>query len=154
MAVQPTSTTDAFLDAMAELARGVALVTCSVGDRTWGTTITSLTSVSLEPPTMLIALTTESRAARAIAAEGWFGIVLLGHDQVQLARVCAVAGAAKFVDDGQLDGAAAGFECEVVGTAVVGETTVFYGSVRSAWADAAGKAPLLHHRRRYAWLSS
>jgi flavin reductase (DIM6/NTAB) family NADH-FMN oxidoreductase RutF len=154
VAVQSTSTTDAFLDAMAELARGVALVTCSVEGRTWGTTITSLTSVSLDPPTMLIALTTTSRAARAIAADGLFGVVLLAHDQVQLARACATAGADKFVDDEQLDGSPARFECDVVGTTVVGETTVFYGRVRSAWADAGAEAPLLHHRRRYAWLSS
>lgn len=156
MVLQPTPTGEAtqreFLDAMAELARGVALVTCSVDGRTWGTTVTSFTSVSVEPPTVLVALRSEGRAARAIAADGRYGVVLLADHQLALARSAALPGAAKFVDERRLRGALAGFDCDVVATAVVGETTIFYGEVRAASADHG--RPLLHHRRRYTWPSS
>ena len=137
---------------MAELARGVALVTCSVDGRTWGTTVTSFTSVAAEPPTVLVALRSDGRAARAIAADGRYGVVLLSARQLELARAAATPGAAKFVHERQLRGALARFECEVVATAVLGETTVFYGEVRDA--RGGGGRPLLHHRRRYTWPSS
>jgi len=154
--LQPTptaqATSPAFLDAMAELARGVALVTCALDGRTWGTTVTSFTSVAVEPPTVLVALRSDSRAARAIAAEGRYGVVLLSAYQLELARTAATPGAAKFIDDRRLRGALASFDCDVVGTAVVGETTVFYGEVRTA--RAGGGRPLLHHRRGYTWPSS
>ena len=137
---------------MAELARGVALVTCSVDGRTWGTTVTSFTSVAVEPPTVLVALRSDGRAARAIAADGRYGVALLSADQLELARAAALPGAAKFVDERRLRGALAYFDCDVVATAVLGETTVFYGEVRAA-RTGRGR-PLLHHRRGYTWPSS
>ena len=156
MVLQPTPSAEAtplaFLDAMAELARGVALVTCSVDGRTWGTTVTSFTSVAVDPPTVLVALQTDGRAARAIAADGRYGVVLLSAHQLELARAAAQPGAAKFLDERRLRGALARFECDVVSTAVIGETTVFYGEVRAAHAGRG--RPLLHHRRRYTWPSS
>jgi len=156
MVLQPTPTAEAtslaFLDAMAELARGVALVTCAVDGRMWGTTVTSFTSVSVEPPTVLVALRSDGRAARAIAAAGRYGVVLLAVHQLELARSAAVPGVEKFVDERRLRGALARFDCDVVASTVVGETTVFYGDVRAA--QAGRGRPLLHHRRRYTWPST
>ncbi len=45
-----------FVDAMSTLASGVGLVTCWVGDRPWGMTVTAFASVSAEPPTVLVSL--------------------------------------------------------------------------------------------------
>ena len=53
---------------MSALASGVVLVTCWVGDRPWGMTVTAFASVSAEPPTVLVSLGSETTSARAIAA--------------------------------------------------------------------------------------
>jgi flavin reductase (DIM6/NTAB) family NADH-FMN oxidoreductase RutF len=59
-----------FADAMSALARGVALVTCWVGDRPWGMTVTAFASVSADPPTVLVSLGSEATSAREITREG------------------------------------------------------------------------------------
>ena len=52
---EPASTAE-FMDAMSALASGVVLVTCWVGDRPWGMTVTAFGSASADPPTVMVAL--------------------------------------------------------------------------------------------------
>ena len=51
-----SASTAEFVDAMSALASGVVLVTCWVGDRPWGMTVTAFASVSADPPTVLVSL--------------------------------------------------------------------------------------------------
>jgi flavin reductase ActVB len=141
-----------FTDSMAELASGVVLVTSRIGGRTWGTTATSFTSVSADPPTVLVALAADSRAARAIDETGRFGVLVLAAEHVDVARASAVPGAAKFL--GPVDDALARVVGDVVDRHEVADHVVFFGRVRDAQATHDERAPLLYHRRRYVCLSS
>jgi flavin reductase ActVB len=141
-----------FTDSMAELASGVVLVTCEVAGRMWGATATSFTSVSADPPTVLVALAAASQAARAIRATGRFGVLVLAAEHVEVARASAVPGAAKFL--GAVDDALARVDCDVVDRLEIGGHLVFFGRVRDAQAARDEREPLLYHRRRYVCLSS
>jgi flavin reductase ActVB len=154
----------AFRDAMSELAGGVALVTCRVDGRPWGTTVTAFQSVSVEPPTVLVSLGSGTRAAAAIAEGGCFGISVLAATQVVLACLAAKAGAPKYLEQfttpgstesaaPAVEGALAHLECELFDAVVVAGQTVFLAHVLQAHASGGGH-PLLYHRRGYRALRS
>jgi flavin reductase (DIM6/NTAB) family NADH-FMN oxidoreductase RutF len=146
-----------FIDAMSRLASGVVLVTCQVGDRPWGMTVTSFASVSADPPTILVVVSGDAASARAIAATGRFGVSLLAHDQATIARFGSVPGAAKFLEpfvapegDGSpvVAGALAHLDCEVVEQVPAADHTVFFGRVREVHASPGGR-PLVYFGRAY-----
>jgi flavin reductase (DIM6/NTAB) family NADH-FMN oxidoreductase RutF len=143
----------AFTDAMSQLANGVVLVTCSVGGRTWGVTVTSFTSVSADPPTVLVSLRAGSTAARAIAATRRYGVVVLAAEHEEIARASSLRGADKFLADG-LDDAPARLVCDVVHTLELGSHVVYVGRVVAAQSAGDDVEPLLYHRRSYLCPSS
>lgn len=73
-----------FRRALGSFATGVTVVTCRVGDLTHGITVNSLTSVSLEPPLILICIDRQARAHDLIARAGFFAINVLAEDQREL----------------------------------------------------------------------
>src|SRR5689334_25429826 len=80
------ATPAAFTDAMSALASGVVLVTCWVGERPWGMTVTAFASVSADPPTLLVSLGSGSTSARAIRARRAFGVRILAAAPPAVAR--------------------------------------------------------------------
>jgi flavin reductase (DIM6/NTAB) family NADH-FMN oxidoreductase RutF len=149
---------DAFLDAMSDLASGVALVTTWVDGRPWGLTITSFTSVSAAPPTILVSLRSDTATAEAIAAGAGFGIAILAREHEPLARRASMTGAPKFLERDAaaeawsaspvVGGALAHLDCDPIGSVDVAEHTVFFGRVRASAASGGG-APLVHFRRAF-----
>jgi flavin reductase (DIM6/NTAB) family NADH-FMN oxidoreductase RutF len=148
-----------FAEAMSMLASGVVLVTCRVGDRPWGMTVTAFASVSADPPTVLVSLGSETTGARAIAATRRFGVSILAAEQLSVARYGAEPGKTKFLEPfaeaGPGDSASplvaealAHLDCEVTEAIRVADHTVFFGRVRAARASHRG-TPLLYHRRDY-----
>src|SRR5262249_55545717 len=87
-----------YADAMSALASGVVLVTCRVGGRPWGMTVTAFASASADPPTVLVSLGSETASSTAIRETGRFGVSILGDDQLDVARFGSVPGAAKFLE--------------------------------------------------------
>jgi flavin reductase ActVB len=157
-----TSTAE-FVEAMSALASGVVLVTCWVGDRPWGMTVTAFASASANPPTVLVALSSEAASAAAITATQRFGVSLLAEEQLVVARHGSAPGASKFIDafvesgDGRsatpvVAGALAHLDCLVVDSTRVADHTVFFGHVRAVSASHDG-APLLYHSRTYRTLA-
>jgi flavin reductase ActVB len=153
----------AFVEAMSAAASGVALVTCSIDGRPWGTTVTAFASVSADPPTVLVSLAEGTASASAIAAGGRFGLSLLRADQRELARYGSTNGATKFLDrfvergDGDdttpaVVGALAHLDCDVAEIVAAGDHTVFLGSVRAA-RSSPDALPLVYNRRGYRTLS-
>ena len=162
---QPIMQTPAedFAEAMSALASGVVLVTCWIGDRPWGMTVTAFASVSADPPTVLVSLAAEATSARAIAANGSFGVSILAADQLAVARHGSAPGATKFLE--QHTDARAGYsespviamalahlDCEVTETVQVADHTVFFGQVRAVPELHLG-TPLVYHRRGYRTLA-
>ena len=148
-----------FADAMSTLASGVGLVTCWVGDRPWGMTVTAFASVSAGPATILVSLGSATTSARAITASGSFGVSILSEEQLAVARLGSQPGEAKFLEpftgpsDASIDspvvaGALAHLDCELSAAVHVADHTILIGRVRGAQASRSGR-PLLYHRRAY-----
>lgn len=157
-ASQPTKGSG-FCEAMSALASGVALVTSWVDDRPWGMTVTSFTSVSVEPATILVSLGSATASAHAIAETRVFGVSVLAEGQLAVARFGSEPGAARFlewfVDPGErrsvspvVAGALTHLDCRLDESVPVADHRLFVGSVRAALTLRTG-APLVYHRRTY-----
>jgi flavin reductase (DIM6/NTAB) family NADH-FMN oxidoreductase RutF len=77
-------------------ATGVAVVTALDGDQPHGMTVNSLTSVSLDPPLLLVCLTTGARTTDAVVGDGRFAVNILGARQEEIAMRFARRGADHF----------------------------------------------------------
>lgn len=74
-----------FRQAMRNLASGVGIVATGTGDGRRGLTVSSVTSLCMDPPCLLVGINTTSETHDAIVANGGFGVSLLGSDQQDLA---------------------------------------------------------------------
>ena len=72
---------DAFKEAMAALPAGVVVVSAGDADGVRGLTASTFTSVSLEPPLVLVCLDRLTRTRDAIAASGLYNISVLERSQ-------------------------------------------------------------------------
>jgi flavin reductase (DIM6/NTAB) family NADH-FMN oxidoreductase RutF len=71
--------------AMRNLASGVAIVATGKDKGRRGLTVSSVTSLCMEPPCLLVGINTNSETHDAILANGGFGVSLLGSNQQDLA---------------------------------------------------------------------
>jgi flavin reductase (DIM6/NTAB) family NADH-FMN oxidoreductase RutF len=155
------SPASAFRDAMALLASGLTMVTTRIDGRAWGLTISSCTSLSADPPQVLVSLGTRTVTCRQIATTRRFGLSLLGAHHHQLAQVGAAPGAPKFVDDHCEDdgeercprvrGALYHLDCDVSHVTAVADHTIFVGQV-TRWVPGAlsdSPEPLIYFDRGY-----
>ena len=76
---------DAFTDAMARAVNGVAIVTTDGALGRWGLTVSSVASVSADPPLLLVAIARKSPVVRAIRGNGSLGVSLLSAEHASLA---------------------------------------------------------------------
>jgi len=67
--------------AMSRFATGVAVLTASHGGKRFGMTVNSLTSVSLEPPQILVCINRDSSTGAAVQVSRRFAVSLLDRDQ-------------------------------------------------------------------------
>ncbi|GEN61644.1 flavin reductase family protein [Acetobacter nitrogenifigens] len=79
-------TSDEFRRAMAHFATGVAVVTSTDAEGEQGATISALSSVSLDPVTLLICLNRRSATCRAVEKTQRFGLSILERGQEDVAR--------------------------------------------------------------------
>jgi flavin reductase (DIM6/NTAB) family NADH-FMN oxidoreductase RutF len=148
-----------YLDAMSALASGVVVVTCRIDGRPWGTTVTAFSSVSADPPTVLVSLGSGTAAARAIDHSGSFGVSILAEEQAQVARHCSRPGADKYLErfaavgasaaSPAVAGALAHLDCDVIDRIPVADHLLFVGEVRTARPLAGERAPLVYQGRTY-----
>jgi flavin reductase (DIM6/NTAB) family NADH-FMN oxidoreductase RutF len=82
--------------AIGRFATGVAVVTALDDGQPHGMTVNSLTSVSLEPPLLLVCLTTGARTTDAVISDGRFAVNILGARQEEIALRFARRGADHF----------------------------------------------------------
>lgn len=151
---------------MAGFPSGVVITTALHSDgQPWGMTCTSLCSVSLEPPILLVCLRCGSPTLDAIAASRAFAVNLL-HDQARAFAELFASGAADRFDRVRwagggatggphlLDAAHTIADCEVIDDSVVGDHAVVMGRVRAIH-QLRPQRPLLYGLRRYAtWSDS
>ena len=135
---------DQFRDALARLPVGVVVVSARVGDEFRGLTASSLVSISLEPPMVLVGLERESATRVAVLETRAFNVSLLTRSQEFIAD--RFAGRAPTFDPlwrtlshrmgangiPLIDGCAAWLECRLVQNHPAGDHEILVGEVQAA----------------------
>lgn len=121
-----------------------------------GLAVNAFSSVSMEPPTVLLCVKKTSQSHDVLKAGQHVGVNILAHDQVDVAAAFAKSGGDKFANfewfelgngSPALVGASGTLEMEVVQLASVGTHTVFFGVVTQA--DSSAIPPLVYHDGRF-----
>lgn len=86
----------AFLAAFRHHPAGVAIITGDPGEGPAALTISSLISVGVEPPTVAFSLSEASSSARVLARCETLVVHFVRRTDMQLARLCATSGSARF----------------------------------------------------------
>ena len=149
-----------FVSAMARAATGVSVVTTDGPDGRFGITVSAVSSVSAEPPMVLVCINRRSPAVVAIGDHGRFAVNMLADHQASVARTFSgrpdrgdpydfathawQAGATGLPC---LAGAAAVFECAVETAIDAGSHRIFIGRVIVA--EAGAIAPLVYAGRDF-----
>lgn len=151
-----------FREVMGHFATGISVVTTLEGDRPQGITVNAFSSVSLDPPLVMVALDRRRFITPMVRAAGRYGVNVLGEDQQSLSDCFAHApvspGRESFCGASWtpgptglplIDGSIATLECTIVETFSAGDHDLFIGRVDSLEHRRPGVAPLLYFRRRY-----
>lgn len=148
MTVTPALDFDArdFRRTLGRFATGVTVVTYEHDGANFGATVNSFTSVSMDPPLVLVSLATQSRAAACMAGKP-FSINVLQHDQHDVAM--RFAGKPEVLADVRWDethiaprlaGSHAAFVCDPWAVHEAGDHILVLGHVRHYESNDSGGA--------------
>ena len=156
---------DSFRAVMGHFATGISVVTTFDGDQPAGITVNAFSSVSLEPPLVMVALDRRRFITPMVRETGRYAVSVLGAAQPALSDCFAHAPTQPGEPSREdfcgaswqpgptglplLDGAIATLECTTVETFSAGDHDLFIGRVDSMQELREGVAPLLYFRRRY-----
>ncbi len=152
-----------FRKVMGHFVTGVTVVTTfDAGGRPAGITVNALSSVSLEPPLVVVALDRRRFITPIVHEAGRFAVSILSEDQQALSDCFAGAPVTPGREDfcgaawtpGEtglpiLDGSIASLECTVTDSYPVGDHDLFIGRVEALANEEHHPQPLLYYRRRY-----
>lgn len=148
-----------FRQVLARFATGVVVVTGATGDGPAGLTCQSFSSLSLDPPLVLLSTARSSRTWPRIEATGRFAVNVLGADQQDVSTRFAISGGDKFAGQGWrpgamgnplLDGALAHVECDIDAVHDGGDHVIVVGRVRALEAPGLeARSPLVYYRSSY-----
>lgn len=145
---------------MRQWSTGVTVVTTVFGEERAGMTVSSFTSVSLEPPTVLVCLNKKTYCHHLVQQSGVYAVSMLGQRQEALSNRFAgldptVIDRFEGVDISTaetgsplLPDAIAHLDCIVRSTHETSTHTIFVAEVVYAQVDP-HKAPLVYHDRNY-----
>jgi flavin reductase (DIM6/NTAB) family NADH-FMN oxidoreductase RutF len=91
-------TADVFRDAMRHLAGGVSVITVGRGEDITGMTVTSVSSLSVDPPTLIVSINRDSSSWPLLKRDRCFGVNILTADQLGIAERFAGKDGLKGVD--------------------------------------------------------
>ena len=156
---EPVSTV-AFIEGMRGAVTGVNIVTTDGAAGRFGVTVSAFSSVSAEPPTVLVCINRTSPLCDALTINECFAINVLSTFQQSLAGTFAGSpdsgapydfSAARWNPSTTgapvLSGAVAGFDCALVTLVDVGTHRIFIGRVVGV--ATAARDPLLYSNRKY-----
>ena len=139
---------------------GVTIVTAAIPDEQHGMTVSSFTSIALEPPLIIISLQTDSRTHDIVSQANAFGVTILAQDQQELSdrfagrggdeedRLTGVETETLVTGAPFIKGGLAYIDCRVSQAIPVGSNTLFLAEVVAAQGDGEGQ-PLVYHDRKY-----
>ncbi|GAA0459376.1 flavin reductase [Actinoplanes capillaceus] len=145
-----------FREVMAAVATPVAVVTTLTGDQPHGTTVSAFTSLSMNPPMVLVSLARTSNLLHRIRDNRRFGVNVLGAGHAGLATAFARKEAAlRFRDVSwsvahgvpRLGGVPGWLACRTTDLLDGGDHVIVLGEVLAA--ESADSAPLVYFRRTF-----
>ena len=151
-----------FTEAFRRRGDSVAVVTyLDEHGRPGGMTATSVTSVSADPPMLLVCVNKAASTHAILELRGEFGVAFLSEGQEEISTICATPGDKIFPEGTIIDptsstpafaDAAANLRCVVVDTHEHGTHTVFVARVTDADSHPE-RRPLLYHNGHYHYLA-
>ena len=149
-----------FCEAFGAQAAGVAIITAEGSDGLpGGLTISSLSSVSAEPPIVSFSFKDQTGSAARIIDAQSFLIHLIGAENVEIAKLFAVSKADKFsdastwdrlpTDEPLLHGVNRVLRVKPLGTLTAGPAIVFTAEVTDFIRHDAQATPTVYHARRF-----
>ena len=126
VSIETEVTASDFRHAMRQLTGGVSVITAGKGRDISGMTVTSVSSLAVEPASLIVSLNRESSSWPLVKRYGFFGVNILTSDQIEIAERFTGKGGLKGADRFTgakwgtrasgvplLDGALAAIDCEV-----------------------------------------
>ena len=158
--IQPFTARE-FRDALSAFATGVTVITTQGTDHLYGMTANAFSSVSLDPPLVLVCVKSATEGSHAIERNGVFAVNVLGSEQEAISRYFASRDRPRGQDAFKeishrrgatgspiLDGVAAFLDCRLAAAHLAGDHVIFIGEVGSLGVDPTIR-PLLFHHGRY-----
>ena len=146
----------ALRSALGNFVTGVSIVTATDDSgELCGLTANSFTSVSLDPPLILVCVSYAARSYTAITHNGRFAVHILRDDQTDIARAFAAGGVSRRgicpwqVNErgyARLDSYNAGFECRLQQEYWGGDHAILIGQVECLDVREDGSSPLVFYR--------
>jgi 3-hydroxy-9,10-secoandrosta-1,3,5(10)-triene-9,17-dione monooxygenase reductase component len=148
-----------FRTVLGRFATGVTVVTAMLEGMPYGITANAFSSLSLNPPLILVCVNRGSRFLRALARSQAFAVNILSDDQLHLARYFADVSRVHGSHDGLaysvsplgspvLDGTNAALDCSQFQTHDGGDHVICVGKVEGLSLNERGR-PLLFHGGRF-----
>lgn len=151
-----------FRKVMGHFVTGVSVVTALDGETPQGITVNALSSVSLQPPLVMVALDRRRFITPTVRRAGRYAVNILAETQQAMSdcfagapvspgreAFCGAAWHAGATGLPLIDGAVASLECTVVQTFSAGDHDLFIGRVDALVNEEQHPQPLLYYRRRY-----
>jgi flavin reductase (DIM6/NTAB) family NADH-FMN oxidoreductase RutF len=135
-------------------------------DQPVGMTATSMSSLSSDPPSLLVCINRETRAHPVITRRGAFGVDMLSLGQRPIADHCSLAGRDKHLHEGWLapDDDTTGsprlvdslshLDCVMDRSYEAFSHTIMIGLIQSVWINPHDAPPLLYHGGVYTQMES
>ena len=146
--------------AMRAWSSGVAIVTATRQGEQHGMTVSSFTSIALEPPLIIISLQMDSRTHSLVTESNAFAVTILAENQQELSdrfagrvsdeedRLAGVETETLLTGAPFIKGGLAYLDCRVTQAIPVGTNTLFLAKVVAARGNREGR-PLIYHDREY-----
>ncbi len=156
-----TLSTEALRDTLRFWATGVSIVSARHNGIQHGMTVSSFTSLSLEPPLVMVSLEKITRTHGLVDASGAFGVTFLAREQQAISdrfagmatelqnRYAGLKTFALQTGSPLLEGGLAWVDCRVTERHAAGTHTVFFAEVLEVRAAGEGGQPLLYFNRAY-----
>lgn len=160
MTTQDQHLTEAFRTGMRKLVSGVSLITSVDGTRRVGLVATAVSSLSVDPPSLLICVNQQASAHDAIRRSGFAAVNLLRNDDLTIADSFSdssrrserfTRGDWKTLKTSApiLETSLVSFDCEVLETFEHHSHTIFVLNVVDVWTSNTQHDALIYANRKY-----
>jgi len=154
-----------FRDALGSFATGVTVITTQGAEHPYGMTANAFSSVSLDPPLVLVCVISGTEGSKWIQENGVFAVNVLGEDQEPISRYFAsrdrprgweafreISHSRMASGSPILDDTACYLDCRLHASHEAGDHIIFIGEVMALGVNLDVK-PLLFHRGKYCYLN-